>query len=145
MGDGGSHFLGFFLAAVSVLGTYYRPEGDAARLAILLPVIVFGLPLFDMISVVIIRLRRGRSPFQADTNHFSHRLVALGMRQEASVLTIHLLTLAIGLSGLALLHLPPTAALVQLIAVAMIFVVIYLLEHVGRQTNAEGDHIHGQP
>jgi UDP-GlcNAc:undecaprenyl-phosphate GlcNAc-1-phosphate transferase len=140
MGDGGSHFLGFFLAAVSVLGTYYRPEGGAPRLAVLLPVVVFGLPLFDMISVLLIRLHQGRSPFQADTQHFSHRLVALGMRPPLAVLTIYLLTLAIGLSGLALLHLPPGAAWVHLISVAMIFVVIYLLEHVGRQ---RGEN-HGQ-
>jgi UDP-GlcNAc:undecaprenyl-phosphate/decaprenyl-phosphate GlcNAc-1-phosphate transferase len=144
MGDGGSHFLGFFLAAVSVLGTYYQPEGDTARLAVLLPVIIFGLPLFDMVSVILIRLGQGRSPFQADTQHFSHRLVALGMRPPRAVLTIYLLSFAIGLSGLALLHLPPAQAWVHLIAVALIFVVIWLLEHVGRQTNGGGESPHGQ-
>lgn len=144
MGDGGSHFLGFFLGAVSVLGTYYRPDAAAPRLAVLLPVIVFGLPLFDMISVVLIRLSQGRSPFQGDTQHFSHRLVALGMRPPSAVVTIYLLTLAIGLSGLALLHLPPAAALLHLVAVAMIFLVIYLLEHVGRQPNAGGKQTNGE-
>lgn len=142
MGDGGSHFLGFFLSAVAILGTYYRPEGDAPRLAVLLPAVVFGLPLFDMITVILIRLGQGRSPFQADTQHFSHRLVALGMRPPQAVLTIYLLTLAIGLSGLALLHLPPAAAWVHLTSVAMIFVVIHLLDHTGRQRPTEGDSDH---
>lgn len=143
MGDGGSHFIGFFLASVSILGTYWKPEGDAPRLAVLLPVIVFGLPLFDTISVVSIRISQGRSPLQGDTQHFSHRLVALGMRPPRAILTIYLLTLATGLSGLALLHLPQGAAVIHLIAVAMIFAIIFLLEHVGRKNTDMGDKTNG--
>jgi UDP-GlcNAc:undecaprenyl-phosphate GlcNAc-1-phosphate transferase len=65
-------------------------------------------------SVVLIRLREGRSPFHADKRHLSHRLVARGLRPPWAVAVIHVLALASGASALLLYRVGdgPTAALV---------------------------------
>jgi UDP-GlcNAc:undecaprenyl-phosphate GlcNAc-1-phosphate transferase len=101
MGDAGSNFLGFLLGALTVVGTFtttgFPPHG------VLAPLLVMAVPLYDMTSVVLIRLREGRSPFQGDRRHFSHRLVARGLTPPQAVWTIDLVTLAGG-SGALLLH-----------------------------------------
>ena len=62
-----------------------------------------AVPLYDMMSVILIRLREGRSPFVGDRRHFSHRLVSRGLTPPQAVWTIDLVTLAGGLGAL-LLH-----------------------------------------
>ena len=102
MGDAGSNFLGFLLGALTVVGTYHI-SGVDSPFSVLAPLLVMAVPLYDTISVVLIRLREGRSPFQGDRRHFSHRLVARGLTPAQAVWTIDLVTLAGGLGAL-LLH-----------------------------------------
>jgi UDP-GlcNAc:undecaprenyl-phosphate GlcNAc-1-phosphate transferase len=105
MGDAGSNFLGFSLGALTVVGTFTRDErgGGYSPYGVLAPLLVMAVPLYDMISVIVIRVREGRSPFLGDRRHFSHRLVARGLSPMQAVLTIDLVTLAGG-SGALLLH-----------------------------------------
>ena len=105
MGDAGSNFLGFLLGALTVVGTYTRddPRHPTSPYGVLAPLLVMAVPLYDMTSVVLIRLREGRSPFVGDRRHFSHRLVARGLTPRQAVWTIDLVTLAGG-SGALLLH-----------------------------------------
>jgi UDP-GlcNAc:undecaprenyl-phosphate GlcNAc-1-phosphate transferase len=102
MGDAGSNFLGFLLGAMTVVGTYYV-SGLDSPFSVLVPLLVMAVPLYDTVSVILIRLREGRSPFQGDRRHFSHRLVARGLTPPQAVWTIDLVTLACGLGAL-LLH-----------------------------------------
>ena len=69
----------------------------------LAPLLVMAVPLYDMTSVILIRLSEGRSPFVGDRRHFSHRLVARGLTPRQAVWTIDLVTLAGG-AGALLLH-----------------------------------------
>lgn len=101
MGDAGSNFLGFLLGTLTVAGTFTREE--FSRFGVLTPLLVMAVPLYDTTSVILIRLREGRSPFQADRRHFSHRLVDRGLTPGRAVATIDLVTLAAGLGAL-LLH-----------------------------------------
>lgn len=100
MGDAGSNFLGFMLGTLTVAGTFtragYSPYGVIA------PLLVMAVPLYDTTSVVLIRLREGRSPFQPDRCHLSHRLVDRGLTPARAVATIDLITLAGGLGALLL-------------------------------------------
>ena len=73
MGDAGSNFLGFLLGAITVVGNFSSP--GYSPYSVLAPLLVMAVPLYDMTSVVLIRLSEGRSPFKADRRHFSHRLV----------------------------------------------------------------------
>ena len=70
MGDGGSYFLGFTLAAVSIVG----PAKGLTTVSLLLPLLILSLPLADMSAVIMGRLREGRSPFYPDRRHLHHRV-----------------------------------------------------------------------
>jgi UDP-GlcNAc:undecaprenyl-phosphate GlcNAc-1-phosphate transferase len=113
MGDGGSLPLGFLLAVISARTSDFAPfslpgpRPEALVLpghwyGVLMPAVVLAVPLYDLVSVTLIRLRRGRSPFHADRNHFSHRLVRRGLTQRSAVLVIYLATAATGLGGVML-------------------------------------------
>ncbi len=105
MGDAGSNFLGFLVGALTVAGTFTRvdPGHKDSPYGVLAPLLVMAVPLYDMTSVILIRLSEGRSPFLGDRRHFSHRLVARGLTIRQAVWTIDLVTLAGG-AGALLLH-----------------------------------------
>ncbi|MBW3542833.1 MAG: undecaprenyl/decaprenyl-phosphate alpha-N-acetylglucosaminyl 1-phosphate transferase, partial [Planctomycetes bacterium] len=133
MGDSGSYFLGMMLASLTILGTFYEP-GEAPRHAILAPLCVLAVPLYDFASVMVIRLSQGRSPFHPDKSHFSHRLVALGMRPSRAVLTIYLATLTTGLGALLLYRLDDwTGALLVIALIACVVAMVAILETAGRR------------
>lgn len=102
MGDGGSLVVGYLLAVLTVLTTFYDPEQGHKPFGVLMPLLVFAVPLYDMGSVCWHRYRAGRSIFSSDRGHFSHRLVRLGMRPISAVLTIYLATAATALPALLL-------------------------------------------
>ena len=94
MGDAGSLVLGYLLAVATVLTTYYDPHQQRTPFGVLVPLVVFAVPIYDITSVVFNRYRRGASIFQSDHHHFSHRLVRLGYSRRAAVLTLYLATAA---------------------------------------------------
>ncbi len=86
MGDTGSLFLGFILALLSIALTY----GADNAYAKLLPLLLVGLPLFDTLMVIFIRLSNKQSPFNADRNHLHHKLLDNGFQHYQSVLIIYI-------------------------------------------------------
>ena len=88
MGDGGSYFLGFTLAAVSIVG----PAKGLTTVSLLLPLLILSLPLADMSAVIMGRLREGRSPFYPDRRHLHHRLLRAGFSHRRTVLLIYVFT-----------------------------------------------------
>src|SRR5438552_1087663 len=118
MGDSGSLVIGFVLGVLTVRTPFLPLEKPfaAAWYAVLAPVIVLALPLYDLIVVSIIRLSRGRSPFMGDTNHFSHRLVARGMSRRTAVLCLYLVTATTSLAAILLPHAQSTLAAVLIFA-----------------------------
>jgi len=97
MGDTGSLFLGFILAA---LGIKLRFLSNVPLVTWMVPLCVLGLPIFDTTLVFCSRLRRGVNPFTtAGKDHLSHRLVALGLTKREAVLTCYLLGGASGMIG----------------------------------------------
>lgn len=133
MGDAGSTFIGLLLASLTLSGTFYEP-GQGSRHVILAPLCILAVPLYDFISVLLIRLSEGRSPFQPDKNHFSHRLVDLGLSKPHAVLTVHLATITTGLAGLILYRLNSWAEAVLVVALVLcVLTIIAILETVGRR------------
>ena len=88
MGDGGSYFLGFMFAVISLLSitTETNPIG------ILTPIFLLLLPIGDMAIVIITRINKGNSPFLADRAHLHHRLLNIGFSELGSVINIYGLT-----------------------------------------------------
>lgn len=98
MGDTGSNFLGFMLAAVSIHGLFKA----YTVISFLVPILLLGLPIFDICFAVIRRLAHGQSPMQADRGHFHHRLIDMGFSQRQSVSIAYVLTGILGLSAVLL-------------------------------------------
>ena len=89
MGDTGALPLGFLLAVISVEGLMK----SATTIAILVPVLALGLPLFDTSVAIVRRLKNGKSPFHADRGHLHHRLIDRGLDQKQAVSVLYSLSL----------------------------------------------------
>jgi UDP-GlcNAc:undecaprenyl-phosphate GlcNAc-1-phosphate transferase len=131
MGDSGAYFIGFCLAVTTILATF--SGNGLPRHAILAPLCVLAVPLYDTLSVICIRLSARRSVFEGDTNHLSHRLVALGLTKSGAVLTIYLLTAACGLGALLLHQLNVGGAVIVLLMIGCLLSVIAILETAARR------------
>ncbi len=88
MGDSGSLFLGFVLAA---LGIKLRFPDNVYIVTWLVPPLVLAVPIFDTTLVFVSRLRRGLNPLTTPgKDHVSHRLIRLGFTQREAVLLLYL-------------------------------------------------------
>lgn len=86
MGDAGALFLGFMLAVL----TMKLEVIDASPLVALgVPIVLLGIPLFDTTLVTVNRLVHGRSPLAGGRDHTSHRLVFVGIPVPAAVTVIY--------------------------------------------------------
>ena len=132
MGDAGSYFIGFCVAVSTLLATYTSYQSPKPH-ALLAPVCVMAVPLYDMVTVLWIRIRSGRSPFQPDKNHFSHRLVELGLSKSQAVLTIYLTTATCGFGGLVLRQVDEFGAVIIILMVVCVLALIGILETTARR------------
>ena len=98
MGDSGSQMLGFSVGALALLAT----QGETCTLSAALPLLLLGLPIMDTLTVMLTRIREGRSPFSADSNHLHHRLLALGFAHREAVLLIYMMQVALVLLAYSL-------------------------------------------
>ena len=101
IGDTGSNFLGFMLAVVSILGV----AKTYTMAVIVLPVIVLGLPIFDVIFAITRRVIKGKSikaAFKPDKGHLHHRLVKKGFTQKQAVLILYGLSASLGMFAIIL-------------------------------------------
>lgn len=88
MGDTGSMFIGYMLAAISVYGAVKT----AATIALIVPAIALGLPILDTAFAIMRRYANGRPIFQPDKGHLHHRLLAQGMSHKEAVLFMYGIT-----------------------------------------------------
>ena len=95
MGDTGSMFIGYMLAAISVYGAVKT----AATVALIVPFIALGLPIMDTAFAIMRRYTNGRPIFQPDKGHLHHRLLAMGMNQKQAVLLMYAITAALGIAA----------------------------------------------
>jgi UDP-GlcNAc:undecaprenyl-phosphate GlcNAc-1-phosphate transferase len=98
MGDAGSLFLGFMLAAVAIK---LRFPSNSITVTWMIPVLVLGLPLFDTLLVFVSRLRRGKNPLTTPgKDHVSHRLASLLSSRREAVLVCYLIGCGFGLAAI---------------------------------------------
>lgn len=115
MGDGGSQLLGYTLGVLALLVT----QGAGTAYSAALPLLVLGLPLIDMLAVIVMRLREGRSPFVADQNHLHHRLLDLGFDHFEAVALIYLLQVGLLLLAWFMRFQPDVVVLAAFVTVAI--------------------------
>lgn len=136
LGDAGSLFIGFWLACLTVSFTFYREKYLLYTYGV--PLAVLAVPLFDTLSVVLIRLKRGKPIFEGDTNHLAHRLAALGMSRRLAVLTVYALSLAAATAAVLLYHVTASGAVLVFVLLVLIFGIMTLLEVAGRARKEPG-------
>lgn len=85
LGDSGSLVIGFWLACFSINGTFRT----SSAIAILIPIVIFSLPLLDTLIAIIRRLWKGVHPFKADRQHIHHRLLYMGFSQRQAALLLN--------------------------------------------------------
>lgn len=126
MGDAGALFLGYTLSVLSVTGIFKTH----AVLAFLIPMSVFGLPLFDTTFAVVRRLIHGQSPFHADRGHIHHRLIDMGFGHRRSVLTLYAICGILGIAAV-MLTLPVLypAAIIIICALALFCLTSFVMRN----------------
>ena len=95
MGDAGSNLLGLLLACIAVQGVLKT----AAVVALFFPLVVLAVPILDTAFVVAKRFKYRRPAWEADTEHFHHRMARIGFSQRRTVLYLYLWTLVAGRAG----------------------------------------------
>ena len=85
MGDSGSMLLGFVLAAVTVHGVLK----SVAAVTLVIPLLIMGVPMFDLSLTIMRRMKNRQNIFQPDRGHLHHRLFNIGFSQRKAVLVLY--------------------------------------------------------
>ncbi len=136
MGDGGSLLIGFLLAFLTTRTTYIADAtttNSGAWYGVLMPLAVLAVPLYDMVSVVVIRISQGKNPLVGDLQHLSHRFRDRGISGRSTVLMIYGLTAATGCAGLLLAGVQPWQAIILGVQIVVLLITLAFFEH---RTNA---------
>ena len=138
MGDGGSLFLGFVLAALAIKLRF----ANTPDITWLIPIIVLGVPIFDTTLVTVSRLRRGLNPLTTPgKDHISHRLVDLGLTRREAVLTLYVAAGALGLVAFYLMR----ATRLEAITIAVLLIAAFALALVRFELSSRGSVIQKEP
>ncbi|MFA4967203.1 MAG: MraY family glycosyltransferase [Candidatus Margulisiibacteriota bacterium] len=96
LGDSGSYFLGFMLAAASIMGVFKT----TLVVALIIPVMILGVPIFDTMFAIGRRLGERKSLFAADNKHIHHMLLRAGFTQREAVLSIYVACFLLSIGAL---------------------------------------------
>ncbi len=96
MGDSGSYFLGFLLGTSSISG--YKAS---TAVALLVPMIALGVPIFDTLFTIVRRFLERRPLFSPDRGHIHHRLLDMGLTHRRAVLTLYGVSIVFTVAALA--------------------------------------------
>jgi UDP-GlcNAc:undecaprenyl-phosphate GlcNAc-1-phosphate transferase len=97
LGDSGSLLFGFLLASASIVGVLK----STLVIALIIPIVVLGIPIYDTATAIIRRAIKGRPIFEADKKHLHHRLMKAGFNQRQVVIMIYVACLILSLAALA--------------------------------------------
>jgi UDP-GlcNAc:undecaprenyl-phosphate/decaprenyl-phosphate GlcNAc-1-phosphate transferase len=129
LGDAGSLLLGYLIAILSIMSTYYR-EGQHLS-TFFTPLLVLSVPLFDVLTVMLIRYKLGVPFFKADKNHFTHRLKNLGFNANQVLISMMGITVVMGLGAIWLNQSNNFQSVIIFTQALFIFIVIAYLEAKG--------------
>jgi UDP-GlcNAc:undecaprenyl-phosphate GlcNAc-1-phosphate transferase len=134
MGDAGANLLGYLLGVVAVVGSLKAN----AVVALIVPLVILVIPFLDTSFVIAKRLKYGRKPWTADSNHFHHRMARIGFSQRKTVVYLYawsflMAGLAVGLRIVSHHHRNQAGWIIGLIVLAVVcaaasIYLIYVLE-----------------
>ncbi len=116
MGDTGSMFLGFVLAATAM----QTNQKASTAVAVLIPAIALGLPIMDTLLAIARRWLRGRPLFQADREHIHHKLLDRGLSHRQAVLILYGFCILLGGAALILTYASSGQSAALLVVLALL-------------------------
>lgn len=140
LGDSGSNFLGFFLAALSIHGGWSKGE---PLVSFFIPILILSVPIYDMIFTTVARIAAGKvTSFKSwleftGRDHIHHRFEALGLTRGWIVIMICALNMAIGLGAITLFEARTYGGVALIVQAVCIYVVVALLEVLGTRKKYE--------
>ncbi|HPC35470.1 MAG TPA: MraY family glycosyltransferase [Candidatus Marinimicrobia bacterium] len=126
LGDAGSTFIGFTLAALSIYGNW----GVSKSVDLAIPILLLGVPIADMIMTTITRIKDGKIKTvrqwleYGGNDHFHHRLLQMGFSKNSSVLIIWAITTVLGLLSLLLKQGDRQEAVIAILIALILFALI---------------------
>ncbi len=143
LGDAGSTFIGFSLAALAIMGGWGEEEPIKAYL---MPTLILGIFIYDMLYINISRIAARKVKGIREVlayvgqDHIHHRLMALGLSSRQATLFIYMVSALLGLGAVAMTRLDTTYSLLLLIQGALVFMIIAILMLKGASLINESNH-----
>jgi UDP-GlcNAc:undecaprenyl-phosphate GlcNAc-1-phosphate transferase len=140
LGDAGATFLGFIIAGLAVMGTWGYHNN---MIAISTPLLILGIPIFDMIYTTVSRINNGQVKTfiqwleYAGRDHFHHRLMNLGLSDVHTVLFILLINLCLGLGAIVIRDSDTQGSILLLLQSIIILVIISILMIKGKDRSSQ--------
>ena len=123
MGDAGSLFLGFMMAALALNESYSRVN----YIAVLSPILILGVPIFDTFLVMFIRIRKGMLPIYGSDDHLAQRLVMIGLSKPKAVLFLIALTAVLSVLAVVSTFMTIKDALILYLGIAVAAILFAML------------------
>lgn len=121
MGDTGSLFSGFILAAVAINISYAPLERPVALIT---PILAMSMPIYDTLFLIIMRIKKGKPIFSKTNDHFTLRLVTMGNGVRKSIWIMYLFSIFLAVSSLIVAFSSNTTGVVILIVVILVFILM---------------------
>ncbi|MEG6523093.1 MraY family glycosyltransferase [Desulfotomaculum sp. 1211_IL3151] len=119
LGDTGSMFLGYALSTLAVMGV----AKAATAISVIVPMVIMGLPLLDVLFAILRRYKSHRPIFEPDKEHLHHRMMALGLSHKQTVLAIYAVNLLLGISAFLLTVMTTSQAVLLLLILTVVIIV----------------------
>ena len=122
LGDAGSLFIGFMLGAMGMVGIY----ATANPIAVLAPILILGVPIFDTLFVMMVRWMRGINPLKGSPDHFALRLRKWRLTVRQTVLFSYGASMILGAAALVMVYAGESVARGALLAVSLALMLLAL-------------------
>jgi UDP-GlcNAc:undecaprenyl-phosphate/decaprenyl-phosphate GlcNAc-1-phosphate transferase len=133
LGDSGSTFLGFVLAALAVKGEW----AESSLVDIAAPLLIFWVFIYDMAHITVARIVTGKVRSFRDwiayvgRDHLHHRLDALLGSKRKAVVLVFAFSICMGLAAIALVHARGFEAALLILQAVLIAAIFSVLEYAG--------------
>ncbi len=121
MGNSGSHLLGFVLASIALIISYATME---RKIALLSPILILGLPIFDTAFLILMRIAKEKSIFKKSNDHLALRFLKKGYSKYKTLLVMLSFGLLCSMSGILLMQVSFIPASIIIISVVLVGLVI---------------------
>lgn len=121
MGNSGSHFLGFVFSAIALVLNYAT---IGKKIALFSPLLILGLPIFDTAFVILMRIKKGKSPFAKSNDHLALRFLKLGYSKKQTLFYMSFIAVFFALCGVSLSRL---ANFISCLIICLIIIINIML------------------